>query len=253
MSRQLCLSVVRSSSCGKCAGGMLYNLFLICASLGGTMFICLFLLQLMGLGGHHTGVHSAPGSHAVGGHHSGFRGHLLRGLGVGRAHSRVAVAHQSNPSPSGHPAAGLQSWLSAMFSFQGLVAGTTAFGLVGLAASSQGWTVLLVFPLACVGGIGASLFVAAALHILLTMDSDGTLHTEDMVGAQGTVYLSIPAGNAGLGKVVVHIQGRTAEFNAVSFQSAELKAGDDVVVVGVQKSGTLEVASAASVPTKVDL
>ena len=243
---------------------MLYTLFLICSVLGGTLFICMFFLQLFGLSGHGTTPHHYTGGphtpgHGLQGHtgghlhpaqHSGFRGHVLRCLG-GR-HASVANSITGNGGPSQWLAM-LQSWIGAMVSFQGIVVGITAFGLVGMAGLSQGWTAWLVLPLACAACVAASFLVAAALHILLSMDSDGTLHTDDLIGAQGKVYLSVPGGNSGLGKVVVTTQGRTEEFNAVTYQPVELKAGDEIIVVGVQKPGILEVSSAASVPTQLEL
>lgn len=242
---------------------MLGTLFLICAVAGGTLFLCLFFLQLLGLGGHHAGMHHSsspgvhanhltPGTHTAPAQAGGFRGHLARSLGGKQAVSHVLAHQSSSPGQTGHWAPVLQSWLVTMLSFQGIVTGVTAFGLVGLAAMSQNWTVWLVLPLASLSAIGASLLVASLLHLLLSMDSDGTINTVEAIGSTGSVYLSIPPRNTGIGKVLVRMQGRTMEYSAVTYQPEEIKTGEEIIVVGVQKPGILEVSSASSVPTRID-
>lgn len=243
---------------------MLGTLFIICAVVGGTLFLCLFFLQLLGLGGHHAGIHHGAsggmhphnlisGSHSLPTHAGGFRGHLARSIGGKQAVSHVLAHYHSGTGQAGHWSPLLQSWLVTMLSFQGIVTGITAFGLVGLAATSQHWTVWLVLPLACMSAIGASLLVASLLHVLLSMDSDGTINTADAIGSPGSVYLSIPPSNTGIGKVLIRMQGRTMEYSAVTYQPNELKSGEEILVVGVQKPGILEVSSASSVPTRIDL
>lgn len=140
-----------------------------------------------------------------------------------------------------------------MLSFQGLVAALTVFGLAGLAAISQAWAVWLVLPLALASALAASFLVATLLRVLMNMDSDGTIDIQDSIGSPGTVYLSVPGGSNGVGKVLITVRDRTMEYAAVTYQDAELHQGDAIVVVGVKNSDTLEVVSASSVPTRVDI
>ena len=240
---------------------MLDTVFVICAVVGGTLFLCQFVLSLFSLGGHIPGMHHLPPGHLPGpghsapgathqgmlpgaghqiGHGGTVRHAMLRVLG----HGHVGGHHESESE---------DSWLGAMLSFQGLVAALTVFGLAGLAAISQAWTVWLVLPLALVSALAASFLVATLLRMLMNMDSDGTIDIQDSIGSPGTVYLSVPGGSNGVGKVLITVRDRTMEYAAVTYQDAELHQGDAIVVVGVKNSDTLEVVSASSVPTRVDI
>ncbi len=240
---------------------MLGTLFIICAVVGGTLFLCQFVLSLFSLGGHIPGVHHIPPGHLPGsGHGVPTTTHqgTLPGAGNPTGHGvavRQAILHVLGHGHAGgrHESDSENSWLGAMLSFQGMVAALTVFGLAGMAAMSQSWAVWLVLPLALVSAIGASLMVATLLRTLMTMDSDGTVDIQDSIGSPGTVYLSILGGTAGIGKVLITVRDRTMEYAAITYQDADLHQGDAIVVVGVKNSDTLEVVSASSVPTRVDL
>lgn len=240
---------------------MLGTLFIICAVVGGTLFLCQFALSLFSLGGHIPGVHHIPPGHLPGaghsipgathqgmlpgtGQHTGHGGMVRHAMLRVLGHGHVGGRHESESE---------DSWLGAMLSFQGLVAALTVFGLAGMAAMSQSWAVWLVLPLALASAAGASLLVATLLRMLMNMDSDGTIDIQDSIGSPGTVYLSIPGGSTGVGKVLISVRNRTMEYAAVTYQDAELHQGDAIVVVGVKNSDTLEVVPASSVPTRVDI
>ncbi len=241
---------------------MLGMLFIICAVVGGTLFLCQFVLSLFSLGGHIPGVHHLPSGHLPGMGH-GIPGGTHPGLpsGSGQPAGHAGNLHQFVLHVLGHGHVGGHqedsesegSWLSAMMSFQGIVAALTVFGLVGMAAMSQSWAVWLVLPLALVSAAAASFLVATLLRMLMGMDSDGTIDIQDAIGSSGTVYLSVPGGSAGVGKVLVNVRSRTMEYAAITYQDAELHQGDAIVVVGVKNSDTLEVVTASSVPTRVDI
>ena len=72
------------------------------------------------------------------------------------------------------------------------------------------------------------------------LESDGTVHLQDTIGASGTVYLPIPNAQSGTGKVTVVVKERTMEYPAMT--SAEsLPPGTPVVVTGIISDGVIEV------------
>jgi hypothetical protein len=77
------------------------------------------------------------------------------------------------------------------------------------------------------------------------LKSDGTARIERAVGQNGTVYLRIPAHKAGVGKVLVNVQNRTMEYQAMT-NADELLTGAPVVVVHVLGPETVEVAPAVT-------
>jgi hypothetical protein len=75
---------------------------------------------------------------------------------------------------------------------------------------------------------------------MLTMDDDGSVSIHGAVGATGTVYLTIPADKAGAGKVLLTLQNRTVEYQAVTSHAA-LPTGAAIMVVDVVGPDTVDV------------
>lgn len=125
-------------------------------------------------------------------------------------------------------------------SLQSLTAFFMMFGLVALALSKQS-------KVAEIWAIGGGFLAGAATvwlvgRIFLGMkklQSDGTLHIENAIGQEGSIYLRIPAG--GTGKVQVAFQGRLAEYPAAAANGEELKSGERIKVVRVSGTNTLVV------------
>lgn len=117
------------------------------------------------------------------------------------------------------------------------------FGLTGWWLASRGWSPVssaLVSMLA--GGL-----VGGLLTLLVSqrkrLDSEGTLDPANAVGCIASVYLRIPAKGKGMGKIQVKVQGRTAEFQAVS-DGVEIPTGAVVRVERMITADTFAVAPA---------
>ena len=182
------------------------DVYLICAVVGGTLLVLQTILM------------------AVGGHHDGdMSGHD----GLDATHADGSVGHD----------AGLLKWLS----LKAVVSSLTFFGLGGLAAQKAGfgpWTGLAI-SVAC-GGV--AVFVVATLMAGMSrLQSKGNLDLRNAVGAVGKVYLRVPAGRGGAGKVTLEVQGRFVEVEAVT-AGPEIPTGQPIRVVAVPAPDTLEVA-----------
>jgi hypothetical protein len=128
-----------------------------------------------------------------------------------------------------------------LLSVRSISAGLGFFGLAGLAAISAGVPTLLAFAAASAAGIGALVGTALLMRQVLRLDSDGSLHLDGAIGLAATVYLAIPPGRSGPGKVHFALQGRTVEIGAVTPIGETLATGASVVVVSVIDSDTVEV------------
>ena len=126
-----------------------------------------------------------------------------------------------------------------LLSLRALAAGLAFFGLIGLLVLSTGGAAVLALPAAAAAGVGSASAVALAQRQLRRLERDGTVRLENAVGEAATVYLSIPGGTAGPGKVHLALQGRTVELQAVS--QTPLPTGAEVVVVDVVGPDTVEV------------
>ncbi len=186
-------------------------LFLVCATLGGTVFILQFVMAVIGFGAEDldfTGdiPDDLPGdlSHDVGGHGS--------------------------------------TWLFGVLSFRTVVAALTFFGLAGLAATSSG---KLGGPLSLLIAIAAGACAMYGVHYLMLtlyrLRHDGTVSIDRTVGERGTVYIPIPPKHSGLGKIQIRTQGRIMEYAAKTNAPERLKTGVTVEVINVLSPMTLEV------------
>lgn len=111
----------------------------------------------------------------------------------------------------------------------------TAFFAVGcwaglltcaLVADNLQWVSIIV---ALVAGAIAFAVVALLMRAMLKLQSNGTLEPEMLVGKRATVYVSIPAGRSGRGKVTLNAQGKFMELDAVT--DGEKLSVDEVVEI----------------------
>src|SRR6266542_2153923 len=91
--------------------------------------------------------------------------------------------------------------------------------------------------------VGALFGVAYLMRSLHRLKADGTVRIERAVGQNGTVYLTIPAQKAGVGKVTLSLQNRTVEYQAVT-PHQQLPTGSKIVVTAVLGPDTVEVVPA---------
>lgn len=122
-----------------------------------------------------------------------------------------------------------------LLSVRALSAGVLFFGLAGMLAG-RSW---LALPAALGAGFAATLAVAVATRAMMRMESDGSVQMNRAIGETGQVYLGIPAGRIGPGKVHLTVQGRTVECQAVSEHA--LPSGSAVLVVDVVGPDLVEV------------
>ena len=184
------------------------TIFLISATVGGTLLVCQILLSLLGLGEHHgAGEHDL----SVADHHA------------------AEHAHEHG-----------ESWFVGILSFRTIVAALTLFGLAGLAAAARDMEPPAALASAVAAAGAAVLLLAFMMQALQRLRADGTVRIGRAVGKPGTVYLPVPGHKSGIGKVTLNVQNRTVEYQAIT-PAQELAAGAKIVVVSVVNSDTLEV------------
>jgi len=142
---------------------------------------------------------------------------------------------------SHHADHGAAAWLWGMVSFRTLTAAATFFGLFGIAMRSSGASTSLQLSTALVAGLAAMYAVHGIMRGMQKLAQDNTIQIKRAIGKVGTVYLTIPAGNAGTGKIHITVQGRLEEFEATTPSRDKLLAGARVVVIGIGPSETLVV------------
>ena len=120
-----------------------------------------------------------------------------------------------------------------LLSLHGLSSFSMMFGLVGLALYRQsGFGVAISLAGAAVAGLASVWIIGKLFQSAVRLQSSGTLKTEDAVGCNGTVYLTIPPG--GTGRVNINFRNRIREFDAVEKRGMTVATGTPVRVVEVR-------------------
>lgn len=125
-------------------------------------------------------------------------------------------------------------------SIRALAGFLTFFGLVGWGGTANHWgggvTVLASFA----AGASVMVFVAFIMRMFQRMHSQGNVDPRNAVGKTARVYLKVPGGHGGKGKITVSVQGRSMEFEAVT-SGVEIPSGGTCRIVGMTTEDTFEV------------
>ena len=90
-------------------------------------------------------------------------------------------------------------------------------------------------------GLAAMYGVAKVVQLSKKLAQNGTLNVNNLLGANGTVYLVIPADGSGRGKVNVSSGERLVEFDAITDGSDPLPDGTNVRVIDIRSGNVLVV------------
>ncbi len=207
----------------------LETLFLVCAIIGGVLFVVRLALQFIGggSGGHDVGGISDVGDVDVGG--ADVHGIDIHGADV---HGDFGADGDFDVH---------DTYLSfKILSFQGLTAFFMMFGLVGLAMireTDQGPTAAVIA--AAVAGFGTVWIIGLIFRKAGSLQASGNINVRNAIGQQGEVYLTIPS--SGTGKAKVTVQERLRIYDAVSTGSEKISTGQRVRVVDVTPQDVLVV------------
>lgn len=126
-----------------------------------------------------------------------------------------------------------------LFTLQGIVSFFSVFGWSALAMLGSGRGYLVSLLLSFLFGLIAMFAIAAAFRLMARLRADGSLDVRCAVGKTGSVYLSVPAHRASVGKVSILLQERMVELEALTDQPDPIPTGSQVLVVGVTNQTTL--------------
>ncbi len=118
------------------------------------------------------------------------------------------------------------------FTVRGIVAFFCIFGWSGLAFFASGMQTLFSMLLAVLCGFAAMFIIGLMFYAVKRLQSSGNIQYSNAVGKTAEVYIPIPAKRQGKGKVMVMVQERLVEAEALSDEETMLKTGENVKVVG---------------------
>lgn len=203
------------------------------------------IMLLFGLGGHgdgdahgggHDGGHfdSDGGAHGDIGHAGGAHGDFGH-VEPGGVHESHAFEHDNN-APDQHDVLGLR-----LFTVRGMVAFFAVGGWLGIALIDFGMDSILALFLGMLAGFLSMVLMAWFFKWAMSLQTDGTLDYANALGKDATVYIPIPPGMSGIGKINVLFQDSYVEAEAMTKHPETLKTGIHVKVIEVRSNSVLVV------------
>ena len=126
----------------------------------------------------------------------------------------------------------------SLFSVRALVNFLVGFGWAGVSLRPAISADVVLYVVSIAVGLFFAWLVMALMNKLLRLERNGAFSVSEAVGKTASVYLRIPAGCQGHGKVQVSIRGSVHEFPAVT-DCEELRTGTMVKVVSVLEDSVL--------------
>jgi hypothetical protein len=215
---------------------MIDAIFLYAAIIGGTVLAFQLVLMVLGLG--DGGDHDVGG--ADGADYSGDAGlHAAEASGdVDHSHGHPTWT-EAGDADLGHPGA---HWFYEMLSLRTLGAAVTFFGLAGKTAQARGIGDGPSLLIAVAVGAAAMYAVYWLFKQVYKIQHAGNENVRRAIGLPATVYVPIPAGGSGRGKVTFRLQDRTVEYQAITHEGEKLRTGEKVIVTAIINSDTVCVA-----------
>ena len=126
----------------------------------------------------------------------------------------------------------------SLFSVRALVNFLVGFGWAGVSLRPAISADVVLYVVSIAVGLFFAWLVMALMNKLLRLERNGAFSVSEAVGKTASVYLRIPAGCQGHGKVQVSLRGSVHEFPAVT-DGEELRTGTMVKVVSVLEDSVL--------------
>lgn len=120
-----------------------------------------------------------------------------------------------------------------LFTIQGIIAFFTVFSWTSIISISSGTYELLGIIIGIILGFSVMVLVARLIKISSKLAENGTIDIRNCIGEIGTVYIPIPPENSGRGKIIIKVQDRFAEIEAVTGSDKMLSSNATVRVTDV--------------------
>ncbi len=124
--------------------------------------------------------------------------------------------------------------IGRMYTVQGVVAFLVVMSWTAIVFLNTANNAVIALGLGVLFGLIAMYAVARLIYSSRHLAEEGTVHLKNAIGTLGKVYIPVLPNSPSIGKVMIHIQGRYMECNAVTEGSETLKTGELIRVVDVR-------------------
>lgn len=121
-----------------------------------------------------------------------------------------------------------------VLSVRSFIAFFTFFGWTGVLVLNNGVSGLWAVGFGTIAGIAAMLIVGYMMYLFARLQDDGSVFDPyEALDEVGTVYMKIPAGQQGSGKVQIKLQGSIKEVEAVTRDGEPIPMGTAVRIIDI--------------------
>lgn len=128
-----------------------------------------------------------------------------------------------------------------LLSVRGIIAFLVVFGWVGYGMTNAGVSLWLTILVSFICGLSMMVALAFFVRGVMKLRNDGNIDNRNAIGVSGKVYLTVPAGRKGEGKVNVMLHGTYVERDAVTDDEEDIHTGCEIVVTGLSGQTALVV------------
>lgn len=118
------------------------------------------------------------------------------------------------------------------FTVRGIVAFFCIFGWTGAALFSSGMQTIWIVLLSAAAGFFAMFVIGLIFYGVKKLQSSGNIQYSNAIGRTGNVYIPIPPNRSGKGKVMVTVQERLIEAEAITDEKKKIPTGETVKIAG---------------------
>jgi fucose 4-O-acetylase-like acetyltransferase len=106
----------------------------------------------------------------------------------------------------------------------------TIFSWTGIACIDAGFSNTTTLIVSTLAGLCMMALMAGMFYFISKANADGTMKMEKAIGVVGEVYLTIPSGQSGLGKVQIKVMGSLRTLDAMTDLDRDIPTGKLVTV-----------------------
>ena len=125
--------------------------------------------------------------------------------------------------------------------FRGIIAFATMFGWIGAALAGTSLHIAVTMMLAIVAGLAGMMIIALLFYGISKLQQSGNINYRLAIGKDATVYIPIPAGKKGHGKVQLLLQESYIEVAAVTNDATMIGTNELVRIVDLLDATTFVV------------
>ena len=122
-----------------------------------------------------------------------------------------------------------------------MIAFFSIFSWSGLACIDAELSLVVVVVISVICGLLMMVIMATLYYFMSKLAHSGTLRMNNAINQVGDVYLTIPGGRKGMGKVQVKVQGALRTLDAVTDEPEAIRTGSLIKVVDVINENILVV------------